>query len=220
VRDVRDASVLVVVSARSSERRPEWLDELRAQIGRGLAGVVIRLGRLDHAAIAELAAWWLPRYGAADLERIVRRIERDSAGVALLVTAMLEAVALGFRLTPDAPAWPGERRTLVDTLPGDLPPAVVGAVCLRFRQVAEPVQTVLAAAASLGERFTTEELARATELGRGAVEQALDRLEWSRWVGVDSRGYAFAAPIERAILLQEMVTPGQVRRYRGRALDQ
>ncbi|HET7250598.1 MAG TPA: AAA family ATPase [Gemmatimonadales bacterium] len=217
VRDVHDARVLVVVSAQSSEKRPEWLDALRAQIGRGFAGEVIRLGRLDHAAIGALARWWLPRYTAADIDRVVRRVERDSAGVALLASAMLEAVALGFRMTADAPAWPGERRTLVDSLPGDLPPAVVGAVCLRLRRTPEPAQTVLAAAASLGERFSAGELARATGLPLSEVEQSLDRLEWERWVAVDPRGYAFAAPIERAILLQEMVTPGQVRRYRERS---
>jgi len=216
-RDIGGARVLVVVSAASGERRPEWVDGLRAQIGRGITGEVIRVARLDQAAIGALAQWWLPHYGAADLERVVRRVQRDSAGVALLATAMLEAVALGFRISPDAPAWPGERHTLVDTLPGDLPPAVLGAVCLRYRQTPEPAQTVLAAAASLGERFTSDELASATELARSDVEQGLDRLEWERWVAVDGRGYAFAAPIERAILLQEMVTPGQVRRYRERS---
>ena len=217
VRDGAGRRVLLVVCATVGERRTAWLDELRAQIGRGIVGEVIRVGRLDRAAIMALAQWWLPRYAAADLERVVRRVERDSAGVALLATAMLEAVALGFRMSPDAPAWPSERHTLVDTLPGDLPPAVVGAVCLRYRQVPEPAQTILAAAASLGERFNADELARATELARSDVEQALDRLEWDRWVAVDARGYAFAAPIERAILLQEMVTPGQARRYRERS---
>jgi hypothetical protein len=143
-------------------------------------------------------------------------VERDSAGVALLATAILEAVAFGYRLSPDAPAWPGVQQTLVDTLPGDLPPAVVGAVCLRSRQVVEPAQTVLAAAAALGERFTSGDLERATGLSGGDVERALDRLEWDRWLTVDPRGYTFAAPIERAILLQEMVTPGQARRYRER----
>lgn len=215
-RDVVGKRVLIVVSVTSGERRPAWLEELRAQIGRGVQGDVIRVGRLDGAALAALARWWLPRYEPADIERVVRRVERDSAGVALLAVAMLEAVALGFRMSPDAPAWPGERATLVDTLPGDLPPAVVGAVCLRYRQLAEPSQTVLAAAASLAERFTAAELARATGLAPGEVEGALDRLEWDRWVAVDARGYAFTAPIERAILLQEMVTPGQVRRYRER----
>lgn len=216
-RDVSGTAVLIVVSAASGESRPPWIEELRSRIDRGLRGEVIRLGRLDTPALTALARWWLPRYGTDDIERIVRRVERDSAGVALLATAMLEAVALGFRLSPDAPAWPGERHTLVDTLPGDLPPAVVGAVCLRYRQIPELAQTVLAAAAALGERFTPADLVRAAGLAAGEVEHALDRLEWERWLAVDARGYAFAAPIERAILLQEMVTPGQVRRYRERS---
>jgi len=42
-------------------------------------------------------------------------------------------------------------------------------------------------------------------------------LEWDRWLVADARGYNFAAPIVRAILIQEMVTPGQVRRYRDAA---
>lgn len=216
VRDVADARVLLVVSAASAGRRLEWLDDLRSRIGRGFAGDVIRVGRLDRAALDALARWWLPRYDARDLERVVRRVERDSAGVALLAAAMLEAIAIGLRISPDAPAWPGERHTLVDTLPGDLPPAVIGAVCLRYDKVPEPSQTVLAAAAALDERFTSPELCRATGLAADEVDGALDRLEWDRWVTVDSRGYAFTAPIERAILLQEMVTPGQVRRYRER----
>jgi len=215
-RDVGGSGVLIVVSAASGENRPRWLDELRSRIGRGVGGEVIGLGRLDTAALEALARWWLPHYSPEEIERIVRRVERDSAGVALLATAMLEAVAQGLSLSPDAPAWPGERHTLVDTLPGDLPPAVVGAVCLRYRQVPEPAQTVLAAAAALGERTMAAELSRATGLTSAAVELALDRLEWDRWLSVDGRGYAFAAPIERAILLQEMVTPGQARRYRER----
>ncbi len=214
----RRVLIVVGVGMGGGEQRLAWLDGLRAQIGRGIAGDVIRVGRLDRAAIGAVARWWLPRYAADEIERIVRRVERDSAGVALLATAMLEAVALGYRISPDAPAWPGAQQTLVDTLPGDLPPAVVGAVCLRVRQVAEPAQTILAAAAALGERFTSDDLERATGHTGGEVERALDRLEWDRWLTVDARGYTFAAPIERAILLQEMVTPGQVRRYRERGI--
>jgi predicted ATPase len=193
------------------------VETLRAHLGRELRGDVIRLERLDAGALATLARWWLPRYGDEEIARIVRRLERDTAGVPLLATAVLEAVADGFRLSPDAPAWPSERRTLVDTLPGDLPPAVIGAVCLQFRQLPERAQLVLAAAAALGERLAAPALARATRLDREGVDQALDQLEWGRWLATDARGYAFAAPIVRAILLQEMVSPGQVRRYRAAA---
>jgi len=70
----------------------------------------------------------------------------------------------------------------------------------------------IAAAIAAGDATA---LARATELDRATVEQALDGLEWDRWLVADPRGYVFAAPIERAIVLQEMITPGQARRYRA-----
>ncbi|HEY7686863.1 MAG TPA: AAA family ATPase [Gemmatimonadales bacterium] len=217
VRDLGGRRVLVVLCVEAGSERPDWLETLRARLGRDLEGAAIRLERLDEVALEELARWWLPRYNDDDIARIRRRIERDTAGVPLLVTAVLEAVADGLRLSPDAPAWPGERRTLVSTLPGDLPPAVVGAVCMRFRQLPDDMQPILAAAAALDARLTADTLVRATGLARREVERALDRLEWDRWLVAETRGYNFAAPIVRAILIQEMVTPGQVRRYRDAA---
>ncbi|MGH7538415.1 MAG: hypothetical protein ACREMF_07260, partial [Gemmatimonadales bacterium] len=209
--------VLIVLCVAIGGARPDWVEALRSRLGRDLGGAVIRLERLDRDALEQLARWWLPRYSGEEVARLVRRLERDSAGVPLLAAAVLEAVADGFRLSPDAPAWPGERRTLVDTLPGDLPPAVIGAVCMRFRQLPDLVRRVLAAAAALGERLAADALGRATGLERGDVDRALDHLEWDRWLVADARGYAFAAPITRAILIQEMVTPGSIRRYREAA---
>ena len=225
-----DAASLATLPAlaRDSARRPVMLlcgvgrgapesarlDDLRARLGRDLEGAVIRLGRLDAATLSALAAWALPSYGADEAARLVRRVERDTAGIALLVVALLEAVAEGFKLAPDAPAWPSPRQTLVDSLPGDLPPAVVGTICLRFRHLVPAAQQTLAAAAALGARVSADQLARATGLDRHTVAQALDFLEWERWLAADPRGYAFTAPIVRAVLLQEMVTPGQARRYR------
>jgi DNA-binding SARP family transcriptional activator len=216
-RDLRERRVLIVLCVAAGGSRLDWVEELRAHLGRELRGDVIRLERLDAGALATLARWWLPRYDEEEIARITRRLERDTAGVPLLATAVLEAVADGFRLSPDSPAWPGERRTLVDTLPGDLPPAVIGAVCLQFRQLPDGAQRVLGAAAALGERTEAPSLVRATGLAGGDVDEALDRLEWDCWLASDARGYAFAAPIVQAILLQEMVAPGQVRRYRAAA---
>ena len=225
-----DAATLATLPAlaRDSARRPVMLlcgvgrgapesarlDDLRARLGRDLEGAVIRLGRLDAATLSALAAWALPSYGADEAARLVRRVERDTAGIALLVVAMLEAVAEGFKLAPDAPAWPSPMQTLVDSLPTDLPPAVVGTICLRFRHLVPAAQQALAAAAALGARVSADQLARATGLDRQTVAAALDFLEWERWLVADPRGYAFTAPIVRAVLLQEMVTPGQARRYR------
>ncbi|HVH09510.1 MAG TPA: hypothetical protein VM736_06915, partial [Gemmatimonadales bacterium] len=116
----------------------------------------------------------------------------------------------------EAPAWPSPQRTLVDSLPHQLPPAVVGAVCLRFERLDAPTQQVLAAAAALGERLDRAALARATDLEPEALDQALDLLEWDRWLSADPRGYVFVAPLARSILLAEMITPGQAKRYRDR----
>jgi len=215
-RDLGDRPVLIVLCV-ATGRRLEWIDTLRSHIGRELRGEVIRLERLDVAALDELARWWLPRYDDEAIGRLVRRLERDSAGVPLLASAVLEAIVDGLRVSADAPAWPSERRTLVDSLPGDLPPAVVGAICLEFKRLAESEQEVLAATAALGDRVSGAALARATGLEIATVDRALDRLEWDRWLAADSRGYTFVASITRAILLQEMVRPGRVSRYRAAA---
>jgi len=216
-RDTASRPVLLLLGVSHGSPESERLDELRARLGRDLDGAVVRLGRFDAAALRELVRWALPRYETDDAERLVRRVERDTGGIPLLAVAMLEAVAGGFAPAPDAPAWPSPNRTLVDSLPGDLPPTVVGVVCRRYRTLSPAAQQVLAAAAALAERVDAGSLARATGLGGASLAQALDALEWERWLVADPRGYVFTAPIERAVLLQEMVTPGQARRYRANA---
>ncbi|HEV8265910.1 MAG TPA: AAA family ATPase [Gemmatimonadales bacterium] len=215
-RDTARSRVLLVLAIARGAPGAERCDPLRARIGRDLEGGVVRLGRFDAAALHALVRWALPRYGRDEVDRLARRIERDTAGIPLLAVAMAEAVAHGFELTPDAPAWPAPQRTLLDSLPGDLAPAVVGAVCLRYRGLSAPAQQVLAAAAAGGERVELGGLVSATDLDGAAVERALDELEWERWLAVDVRGYVLAAPIVREILLTEMITPGQARRYRER----
>src|SRR5256886_12127865 len=115
-----------------------------------------------YTTLFRSVAWALPAYAAPDADRLARRLENDTAGLPLLAVAMLEAVASGYKLAPDAPAWPSPQRTLVDSLPNDLPPAVVGVVCLRFRQLPAAAQQLLGAAAALGERVDVGQLATAT----------------------------------------------------------
>jgi len=216
-RDTAARRVLLLLGVSRGSPESERLNELRARLGRDLEGAVVRVGRLDAAALGELVRWALPQYAADDAERLTRRVERDTGGLPLLAVAMLEAVAAGFAPAPEAPAWPSPNRTLVDSLPGDLPPTIVGVVCRRYRVLSEAAQLTLGAAAALEERVDAGRLARATGLDRPSLEQALDTLEWERWLVADARGYVFTAPIERAVLLQEMITPGQARRYRANA---
>src|SRR4029077_18020579 len=220
-REAASRPVLLLLGIARGSPAVERVDSLRSRLGRELEGGVVRVGRLDNDALGELVRWALPHYGADDSVRLTRRLETDTAGIPLLAVAMLEAVVRGFSL-PSAPApaagagaWPSPKRTLIDSLPSELPPSVIGVICQRFRDLPEPAQRVLAAAAALGERSSAGRLTRATALERGVVEEALDLLEWNRWLVADGRGFVFAAPIERAVLMQEMITPGQARRYRG-----
>ena len=215
-RDTAARPVLLLLGMSRGSPDSERLDELRARLSRDLAGTVVRLGRFDVAALGELVRWALPRYEPDEAERLTRRLERDTGGLPLLAVAMLEAVAAGFKPAPDAPAWPSPTRTLVDSLPGDLPPTIIGVVCQRYRALSEAARQVLGAAAALAQRVDADRLLRATGLEPATLESALDALEWERWLVADARGYVFTAPIERAVLLQEMITPGQVRRYRER----
>jgi DNA-binding SARP family transcriptional activator len=214
-RDTTRSRVLLVLGVTTGT--PARFDALRERLGRDLAGSVITLGGLDAVALAALVAWGVPSYDAAAAERLVRRLERDTAGIPLLAVSLVEAVSEGFRLSPESPSWPLPKRTLVDTLPGDLPPAVVGSVCARFARLPPARQQVLGAAAALAgaERVDVAVLSRACGLPAPEVTAALDALEWERWLTVDTKGYAFTALIERQILLQEMITPGQARRYRA-----
>jgi DNA-binding SARP family transcriptional activator len=215
-RDISARRVLMVLGIERGAADAQRFDDMRERIGRDLEGTVLRLERLDTAALRQLAAWALPTYSVPELDRLTRRVEHETAGIPLLAVGLLEAVALGFALAPDSPAWPSPKRTLVDSLPHELPPAAVGAICLRYGRLQASTQAVLAAAAALGGRTGPDVLAAATGHARADVDAALDLLEWERWLVADPRGYVFTAPIVRSILLREMITPGQAQRYRQR----
>jgi DNA-binding GntR family transcriptional regulator len=82
-----------------------------------------------------------------------------------------------------------------------------------------PAQRVLQAAAVLGNRLNVAWLARATTLAPGAVTEALDELEWSRWLTAEGRGYGFVARIVRQVVEQDLLTPGQRQRLLDAAGD-
>lgn len=211
LRDLAGAPLFVLLAAARYPERVE-LEELRVRIGRDLAGVSVGLRPLSRSALRELARRILPSYDDPDLDRVARRIATDSAGVPLLAVELLHAVALGLDLSTTTGAWPEPFRTLDQTLPGDLPDAVVAAVRVGFRRLSKDAQAVLAAAAVLEERVDVTTLGRATGLDSRALETALDELEWRRWLGAESRGYSFVARVVRDVVARDMLTAGQRRR--------
>jgi DNA-binding SARP family transcriptional activator len=215
-RDLAQRPVLFLFTAARQPARPE-LDELRTRVGRELAGATVKLTPLGREEVRELARRALPSYDPDQLDRVARRVLADSGGIALLVVALLAAVAGGLRLSEDAAAWPEPDRTLNDTLPGELPDNVVAAIRINYRRLSADAQRVLVAAAVLGGRVSTVRLGRATRLVDDALAQALDELEWRRWLAAERRGYAFVAPIVRDVVDRDMVVEGERQRIRDAA---
>jgi DNA-binding SARP family transcriptional activator len=211
MRDLNSRPVLVCFALSPQPPRSE-LDDLRSRIGRDVHGIVIRLDRLDDEAMRRLARWAVPSYDDAQLDRLARRVGSDSAGLPLLAVELLHAVALGLDLEQIRGAWPEPFRTLSHTLPGDLPDAIVAAIRMGFRRLSAPAQRALAAASVLPEPTPTEQLGAAATLGGPELDQALDELEWQRWLTADSRGYSFVARIVRDVTSRDMLTAGQKER--------
>lgn len=211
-RDLPAAPILMLVTAESAPPS-ELLDALRSRLGRDIPGGTIELGPLQHGGLAAMARAVFPHYDDEAVERLTRRVAADSAGVPLLAIEILHAVAAGLEDLPQQPgAWPAPYHTLTQTTPGDLPDTVVAAIRIGYRRLSAGAQQVLAAAAVLGGRVTVPRLVRATSLTTPEVNNALDELEWQRWLVADGRGYVFVAGIVERVIDRDMLTPGQRRR--------
>jgi predicted ATPase len=220
LRDLQAVPLTVALVTAAYPARPE-IDELRSRVGRDLEGAAVRLRRLDRAALRGLAERMLPGYDPISLDRVVRRVATDSAGLPLFAIELLRAVALGLDLGTIAGTWPEPLRTMDQSLPGDLPDAVVAAIRVAYRRLSPEAQRVLVSAAVLGDLAAPPVLERALELPPDELGRALDELEWHRWLVAEPRGYSFAARIVRQVVLRDMLTPGQRRRVleaaRGRS---
>jgi hypothetical protein len=167
---------------------------------------------LDRAAIRHLAERMLPGYDPVAIDRVVRRVATDSAGLPLLAVELLRAVALGLDLGTISGEWPEPFRTLDQSLPGHLPDAVVAAIRVGVRRLSPQAQRVLAATAVLGDLVSPALLERALALSADDAARTLEELEWHRWLVSEPRGYSFVARIVRQVVERDIVTPGQRRR--------
>jgi DNA-binding SARP family transcriptional activator len=207
-----EASPLILLFATDPHPPRAELDALRSQIGSNVRGVAVRLSSLGSADLRTLARRMLPGFSDVEIERVVRRVATDSAGLPLLAVELLRAVALGLDLRGTAGAWPEPYKTLDQTMPGDLPDTVLAAIRVGFRRLSPGAQRALSAASVLGDRVSLESLARVLDLPAAQVAPALDELEWHRWMVYDPRGYTFVARLVRKVIEREMLTPGQRQR--------
>jgi DNA-binding SARP family transcriptional activator len=214
LRDLASAPLLLILTDEGHSHRPE-LDEVRTRLGREFHGVTVRLSSLDAAALRALARHMLPTFNDVEIERVVRRVAIDSAGLPLLAVELFRAVALGLDLRGTPGAWPEPFKTLDQTLPGDLPETVVAAIRIGFRRLTPVAQRVLSHAAVIGDRVPRDLLGRVAGVPEAELLPALDELEWHRWLVCESRGYSFVARVVRQVIGRDMLTPGQ----RQRALE-
>lgn len=210
LRDLKAERLLLVLAQAGSPPREE-LEQAASRLGRDLGGVRVEVGPLRPADLLELVRWVLPSYPPDAADRLARRIAVDSAGLPLLAVELLHAVAGGLDLHEQA-SWPEPYRTLDQTRPGGLPDAVVAAIRLGFRRLSPAAQRVLVAAAVIGEREPAERLGRGAGLAGEELFEALDELEWHRWMRAEPRGYGYVARIAREVVARDLVTPGQRRR--------
>jgi len=210
-RDLARASTLMVLAS-TPEPAPPTLVELRARIGRDLAGAAITLGKLTHDAILELIHWALPSYSDAGAERLARRIAVDSGGLPLLAVEICRAMAEGLDVESLDGSWPHPRRTLDSTFPGDLPDTIVAAIRVNFRCLSREAQQALIATALLGERVSAKRIGCGADLTGDALHAALDELEWRDWLVAEARGYVFVARIVRDVVARDMVKAGERQR--------
>ncbi len=211
LRDLPGVPCVLMLTAASYPPRDE-LDDLRARIGLDVPGVALTLEALDHSGLEDLARHVLPDLEDSAVDRITRRVLADSAGLPLLAIELLTAIRLGLELDEVGGVWPQPFRTMEQTYPSDLPDSVVAAIRIGYRRLSRPAQTLLAAASVLDERCETDLLSLATGLEGHELHEALDELEWNRWLVAEQRGYAFVARIVRDVVSRDMLTPGQRRR--------
>ena len=216
LRDLSRLPVGVLVTLTGEPLRPE-LEMLRARIGRELRGRSERIGPLSPPAMMALAGWAFPGLPEEDRARTARRVMADSAGLPLLAVELLHAIALGLDPRDGESRWLDTGRTLDQTLPGELPDVLIGAIRVGFGNRSPGARQLLEALAVLPERQTGEMLGRAAELRGDALEMALDELEYHRWVTVDARGYAYVARMVRLVVERDMVTEGKRRRILARS---
>ncbi|HZB27167.1 MAG TPA: AAA family ATPase [Gemmatimonadales bacterium] len=210
-RDLEAAPLILLFTTEAHSPRPE-VDALRSRLGGNVRGLALRLTALHSADLRTLARRMLPGFSDVEIERVVRRVATDSAGLPLLAVELLRAVALGLDLRGSAGAWPEPYKTLDQTLPGELPDTVVAAIRVGFRRLTPGAQRALAAASVLGDRVPLDLLARVLNLPPDKVAPSLDELEWHRWLAYDPRGYTFVARVVRKVIARDMLTPGQRQR--------
>ncbi len=157
------------------------------------------LERLTADDVTKLASAALP--GVPGTLEFARWLHQRTGGNALFVRELLaEAARVG-----QVPAWDRS-----------LPQTLQQAIDRSLARLTPEAQSVLQAAAILGERFSYDLLVRVVEVGEGTVTAALEeavKLQIVRGGGTAREHFAFAHALVREALVNRLIVPRRRRRH-------
>jgi DNA-binding SARP family transcriptional activator len=217
---LRSAPVVLVLTSAGGEGPPSELVELQREIGRGIAGTVLRLAPLTREDLGELVTALAP-WCATERERsrLTRRLAFETGGNPFLAVTVLRGLQDLAVLRQDALEWPAPQATFESPLPIIVPDLVRRAIVARLVQLDPPTRAVLGAA-SIGDVTLDLELIGALAGVTGALlDDRLAVLERQQFLAFDAGRYAFAAPLVQQVVRAEGLTPGQVQSLRSRAVE-
>jgi DNA-binding SARP family transcriptional activator len=214
------APVVLVLTSAGGEGPPSELVELQREIGRGIAGTVLRLAPLTREDLGELVTALAPWCSTErERSRLTRRLAFETGGNPFLAVTVLRGLQDLAVLRQDALEWPAPQATFESPLPIIVPDLVRRAIVARLVQLDPPTRAVLGAA-SIGDVTLDLELVGALTGVTGALlEDRLAVLERQRFLAFDAGRYAFAAPLVQQVVRAEGLTPGQVQSLRSRAVE-
>ena len=217
---LRAAPVVLVLTSSSGEGPLPELVELQRDIGRGIAGAVIRLTPLTREDLGDLVTALAPWCSTErERSRLMRRIAFETGGNPFLAVTMLRGLQDLAVLRHDALEWPAPKATFESPLPMIVPDLVRRAIVARLVRLDPPTRAVLGAA-SIGDVTLDLELVGALAGVTGALlNDRLAVLERQQFLALDAGRYAFAAPLVQQVVRAEGLTPGQVQSLRSRAVE-
>lgn len=211
---------LVLTLAPGDPDTPRELLQLLADIGRSLAGAAIALQPLDYAGVSQLVSALAPWcVGLTERDRLTRRVLFESGGRPLMVVTLLRGLSESESLRDRAVAWPPPNATFESPLPMAVPQLVQSALLAQIARVGRKAREVLAAASIGAQVLDLPLVSELCELPVPELVEPLAQLERHHLITAVGEHYAFATPLIAQIVSEGMVTPGQVRDLRSRAVE-
>lgn len=212
--------VFVVTAAIGVGAPPFELQQLLADVQRGLPGVAVRLDPLgDEDLLALVTAWATWCDEDTKRRRLTRRLAFETGGNPLFAVTLLGALERATRLRDDLSTWPPKDSTITTPLPFSVPDVVRHAVELRVGELTRDEQAVLSAASIGGLGLDIALIAQVAERPPADVERMLPALERHQLVVFDGERYVFVAPLVAEVVRAACLTKGERRRLERLAVE-